>query len=326
MKSKSHIHNSKGYTLLMVLLSMGVFSISAIAVLTLTNQSSTAQKSFSSNLGKLNLNRDLALVMQDKKTCTSKIRQHPTAKSNNILSKNAQIDFELNGHIIGSDDTAARNLYDLSNIEIKLDNTTLVEPIPFTTNKLYKTNVSVSSDRSQMGPGGKKLKDFEIGTLFLELDNSKNIVSCFSDLSIEGSCRQMGGYYSATSDPTCSVPPACPSGQILVSEGAGKPGTCQNPPIRVEYVYVETPSTPTVVATNTTTNNTNQAAAPAQDACAVNPTICGYYKEVLGREPDLAGIQYWNAVSIGNKYDAPPMSLEQIKQAISNSGEAQSNR
>lgn len=291
------------------------------------------QKSFSSNLGKLNLNRDLVLVMQDKKTCTSKIKLHSADK--NILSSDAKIDFELNGHLIGSDDNAAKNLYDLSNIEIKLNDTTLIESIPLTTNKLYKTNVSVSSDRSQNGPGGKKLKDLEIGTLFLEVDSSKNIVSCFSDLSIEGSCRQMGGFYSATSDPACSVPPACPSGQILVSEGAGKPGTCQNPPKKVEYVYIETPvttTTTTTVASNTTTNtNTNTVSqapstTPAQDPCAVNPTICGYYKEVLGRAPDLAGIQYWNAVSIGNKYDAPAMSYDQIKQAIINSGEAQASK
>lgn len=302
------VFNQNGFSMVNVLVAAGLAGMVSLGSMTLVSTAKNLEQSTASSFGKINLQQDTRRIFSDKTVCSQKIRLDP---SDNINDGTSKIFVTISGTEIGKDSNAARNLYGLTNVFFHLNNIVLIEPIPGSPNRLFKGNISIESSKKSDVMGGKANKVTDMGALMFEVNGSGQLASCFSDISVEGSCRLMGGVYRPNQDPACAVPPACPSGQILVSRGPSEPGHCEVPPVRVEYV------TNTVYASGGGGGTTS----PSSDMCATNPAICTAYREILGREPDKEGFEYWNAVNLGNKYD-PGESLDTIRKEIANSAEA----
>ncbi|CAE77909.1 DUF4214 domain-containing protein [Bdellovibrio bacteriovorus] len=315
---KQLISNQKGFSMANVLIAAGLAGLVSVGSMALVSTAKNLEQSASSSFGKINLQQDARRIFSDKTVCSQKIKLDP---ADNIHDGRSKLFVTIGGTEIGKDPNAARNLYGLTDVVFSLDGITLIEPIPGSPNRLFKGQLSFQSSKKGDLVGGKTNKSTDMGSLLFEVNASNQMASCFSDISVEGSCRMMGGVYRPTSDPACSVPPACPTGQILVSRGPNQPGNCEVPPVRVEYV------TQTVYVASSGGSGSggggsgNGSSGGSGNMCATNPAICTAYREILGREPDKEGFEYWNAVNKGNKYD-PGESLQTIRNEIANSPEA----
>ncbi|MDG0815326.1 PulJ/GspJ family protein [Bdellovibrio svalbardensis] len=307
---RSLIRNQQGFSLVNVLIAAGLAGMVSVGSMALVSVAKNLEQSVASSFGKINLQQDARRILSDKAVCSQKIKLDPV---DSITDGSSKIFVVINGTEIGKDANAARDLYGLTDVTLNLNNISLIEPIPGSPNRLFKGQLSIQSSKKGELIGGKTNKATDMGALMFEVDASNRMTSCFSDISVEGSCRLMGGVFNPTRDPACSVPPACPTGQILVSQGPNKPGHCEVPPVRVEYV------TQTVyVASGSGSGGPTVA---KNDMCATNPAVCTAYRDILGREPDKEGFEYWNAVNKGNQYD-PGNSIESIRREIANSTEA----
>jgi hypothetical protein len=291
------ILNQKGFSIAQVLIASGIALAISLGSFQLILNSQNSEQSLQSTLGKINLQQDIQRITSEEAVCTSKLSIDPSDK--NLNSGSAKLFIETGGVNVSLNDKEAASLYSLSNVEILYENITLVDTL-LSGNLLYHGIVKVNSDKKSNLMGGKQNNVIEVGELMVEVDSSLNLQSCYSEISVAGSCQNMGGTYDSSATPKCVVPPACPSGQILVSQGENKPGKCQNPPIKIVRV-----PTPPMKTTST----------PSKKACDVNPDICQVYIDNLGKYPDLEGIQYWNAYAVGNQYQ-PGMDISTVKGMI----------
>lgn len=293
-------------SIVQVLLSSSLAVIIALGGMQLILQSKKSEDSLRASLGKINLQQDLKRIISEETICTQKMNFDPN--NADISTGSAKLFLNLNGTNISTDNEQAKSLYNLSNVEILYTDIQHVDTLP-NGNDLYEGKVSIASDKKSMTFGGLQNNTIEAGELMVEVDSSLNFQSCYSELSVAGNCSLMGGTYDPNSKPKCVVPPACPEGQILVSQGQNKPGKCQDPPVKVVRVPM----------------HIKVSKKAKEDPCSVNKDICNMYVKELGRQPDEYGIEYWNATHHGSK-DTPPVSLSDIQSHIYNSPEAQRYR
>ncbi len=236
--------NQTGSSLVSVLVAAGLAAVVTAGTSSMILNSRSSFESNKSSVGKLNLQQDLQSIFSDSAVCGSKLKINDIGR---LTSGSLQLNVLINEKKIGIDSSAARSLYNLDNVKLNFKNVRQIGTEPSTGFKIYEGEVYLNSEKKMAVVGGKSLHEIFVGPLAITLNNSQQVVSCASHVLTAMNpmdlCTQVGGAYNNTTG-SCIVAPQCPSGQLMVSNGPGKPGTCQAPPVQIitQTVYVSNPT------------------------------------------------------------------------------------
>lgn len=216
----SAIFSHKGFSLVEIMVAIGIVSIIGYVVITLLNSSLMASKHVQLNTDRTNLENSILLVLSDNKLCSAGLQNAAgnvlsydgTKVSVNQIAANGMIYAKVNNTDLGIrvESMELVPVQDLGPFLYTKWDTTTAPPTPAVLNyHKYLVQLNVAINKVDANPnqptffgGGKKIVAFNLTVL---TDSSKKIADCFAEDSAAKACDDLGGIFDSSKNPRCLI-------------------------------------------------------------------------------------------------------------------------
>ena len=193
-----------GFSLIQVMIAVGLISVVSLGVAELMGSSSRASKSMNTRMERVLFYNELSNVLSTEKNCTEAIKNSPF----NLTAVNSVngMNFTLNLPGLGAISTGA----DVQNTNLNVESLTMHNAVNQGTGPagetVYTVDLKAKVNAKSDLVGGGALKPGILPSISVAVNSSNQIVSCSSSIGVAYLCQQMNGTYDFRTN-KCSVKP-----------------------------------------------------------------------------------------------------------------------
>lgn len=222
--------NSRGFSLLSVLISLGILSLTGLAIASFMSYFYEGAGKVEDKIVAIGLSSELRSAIELTSTCSQFIKKdtfsYPGLQGDGTIVLNTPdpglpLHFTLDSGIVAGDVTQTSSV----NINsLKIYGASLVSSYQNT--KLYSGRLILSASAGKTNT--TELSPFLVGMINLTVDSATNkIVGCSDSMTAYSLCSALGGKYDPNTTPICNFLKFCPAGQTLIFNASGHP-VCKN--------------------------------------------------------------------------------------------------
>ena len=230
------VNNQNGFSLIMVLIAIGVIGALGMSMLSLFRSFNAQSRHFSSMVGGRALLSTLQGIVAYPNLCIANL--DPASRNFDAVqaatTEGVPMSLFLGGGATGPTAKAGSNL---SNYDVGVESLNFTNAHPIGTDPNISGNTLYSGELilqlKKMGAssevaGGNTLRDRSVGVMTISVDPTTNTIGgCFALTDARQSCKEVGGTYDDTSFPKCKMPYPCEGKGNAIFLGYDKNGVAQ---------------------------------------------------------------------------------------------------
>lgn len=217
-QTTNQIDNQKGFSLIMVLIAIGVIGALGMSMLSMFRSFNAQSRHFSSMVGGRALLSTLQGIVAYPNLCIANL--DPASKNFDLTQAASEegmpFSLFLGGGVTGPVAKAGSTLL---NYDITVDNLSFRNAHAIGTDPAISGNTLYSGELvlqlKKMGnsadvAGGNTLRERSVGAMTVSVNPTTNVIGgCFALTDARQACKEVGGVYDDTSFPKCKMPHPC---------------------------------------------------------------------------------------------------------------------
>lgn len=208
-----HVSGKSGFSLIQVMVAIGIMSILGMTTLSLIQNANKSMALMSTKLDQLSLINEFQVLSQSETACLSAFQNStPFNATQSATSTGQETQIRLPGNRIVAEQ---RNYGALRVTDLKFVNARKIsDGINGTIN--YSTNLFLGAEATSQVLGPKAMKGRIVGSIFLVVNSARDIIACGPETVVEGLTANTPAALSScncTSDSRSTLCSCCPAGK-----------------------------------------------------------------------------------------------------------------
>ncbi|OYZ19561.1 MAG: hypothetical protein B7Y39_11775 [Bdellovibrio sp. 28-41-41] len=220
--------NSRGFSLLSILISIAILSILSLVITAFVSDFYKQTSKVETKIKAIGISSELRAAIELTSTCSLSIKKdtfgYPGLQGDGTIILNTPdaglpLSFNLDSGVVAGDSTQSSTIKVNS---LKMYAASLVSS--YNNLRLYSGRLILTAFSDTNDANASLLPPLLIGMINLTVDIATNkIVGCSDSISAYSLCASMGGKFDPTAVPICNFLELCPSGQTLIYNTTGLP-------------------------------------------------------------------------------------------------------